>query len=143
MKVGEYEVEEGLYYTKTHEWAKVEGDNVRVGIADFAQRNLKDLVYVEFIDADENELDVGDNVEAGKQIAAIESVKATSEVYSPITGEIVELNKDLEDNPEMANEEPYGKGWLMVIKPADLDADLEKLMDDKAYAEYVKTAEPH
>ncbi|MHA1755024.1 MAG: glycine cleavage system protein GcvH [Candidatus Odinarchaeia archaeon] len=141
MKSGDYEIQEGYYYTKTHEWAKVENGVVRVGITDFAQKNLKDLVYVEFINAGEEALDVGSEVKAGEQIAAIESVKATSEVYCPVGGKIVELNKELEDSPELANEEPYSKGWLMVIEPSDLDDDLDKLMEDKEYAEYVKTAE--
>mgnify|MGYP005831081429 CR=1 FL=1 len=140
MKVGEYVIQEGLYYTKTHEWLKVEGDKARIGITDYAQRNLKDLVYVEFIAADETTLDVGSDVKAGGQIAAIESVKATSEVYSPLSGKILELNHKLEDNPEMANEEPYGKGYLMLIKPSDLDEDLKNLMNDKKYAEFVKQA---
>jgi glycine cleavage system H protein len=141
-KVGEYLVQEGLYYTGTHEWAKVEGDKVRIGIADFAQRNLKDLVYVEFIDQDENELDVGSEVEAKKQIGAVESVKATAEVFSPVSGKILEINRKLENSPEMANNEPYGEGWVLVIKPSNLEADLKNLMDDSKYMEFLKTAEP-
>ncbi|WEU41055.1 MAG: glycine cleavage system protein GcvH [Candidatus Odinarchaeum yellowstonii] len=138
LKVGEYIIQEGLYYTKTHEWLKVENNKAIVGITDYAQRNLKDLVYVEFINADEEPLDVGSIVKAGSQIAAIESVKATSEVYSPVSGKILEVNRKLESNPELANKEPYGAGYLMVIEPIDLKADIKKLMDDKKYAEFVK-----
>jgi len=141
MKVGEYEVKEGYYYTKTHEWAKVEDDVVRVGITDYAQKSLKDLVYIEFIDENEATVEVGDEVKAGDQIAAIESVKATSEVLSPVSGEVQELNTELEDSPELANQDPYEKGWLMVIKPSDLDEDLSALMDEKEYAEYLKKVE--
>lgn len=138
MKVGEYVIQEGLYYTKTHEWLKIQNNKAVVGITDYAQRNLKDLVYVEFINADEEALDVGSEVKAGSQIAAIESVKATSEVYSPVSGRIVEINRKLENNPELANKEPYGAGYLMVIEPSDLNSEVKKLMNDKNYVEFVK-----
>jgi len=138
LKVGEYVIQEGLYYTKTHEWLKIQNNKAVVGITDYAQRNLKDLVYVEFINADEEALDVGSEVKAGSQIAAIESVKATSEVYSPVSGRIVEINRKLENNPELANKEPYGAGYLMVIEPSDLNSEVKKLMNDKNYVEFVK-----
>ncbi|MEM2109070.1 MAG: glycine cleavage system protein GcvH [Candidatus Odinarchaeota archaeon] len=138
LKVGDYVIQEGLYYTKTHEWLKIENNKAVVGITDYAQRNLKDLVYVEFINADEEALDVGSEVKAGSQIAAIESVKATSEVYSPVSGRIVEINRKLENNPELANKEPYGAGYIMVIEPSDLNSEVKKLMNDKSYMEFVK-----
>ncbi len=138
MKVDDYEISEGFYYTKTHEWAKVEGKNVRVGLTDYAQKQLRDIVYVEYIDAEDNSVEAGSKVAPASQFASVESVKATSEVYAPVKGKVVEVNNTLEDSPELINSDTYGQGWLVVIQAEDLDKQLSKLMTPERYAEFLK-----
>lgn len=128
------EVPEGLYFNKEHEWAKVEGDIVICGITDFAQNSLHEITYVEITE-------VGSTLEAGEECGLVESMKASSDLYTPVAGEIVEVNGSLEDSPELVNQEPYGKGWMWKIKPSNLDADLAQLMDSKAYSDYIATLE--
>ena len=129
----EYKVEEGYYYTKEHEWVKKESDSlVIVGIADYAQGALHEIVYVELPEMD---AEVG-QMEA---VGAVESVKAVSDFYCPVSGKVVEVNESLLDAPEQINNEPYGAGWIAKLEPANLDADLGKLMDAAAYAEFLKT----
>ncbi|HEY8498509.1 MAG TPA: glycine cleavage system protein GcvH, partial [Limnochordales bacterium] len=103
---------ESLKYTKEHEWAAVDGRRVRVGITDYAQRELGDVVYVELPK-------VGTVVERAKRLAVVESVKAVSDVYAPVSGTVVEVNEALQDAPELVNKEPYGAGWLCVIEASD------------------------
>lgn len=129
----EYKVEEGLYYTKEHEWARKESDSlVIVGIADYAQAQLHEIVYVELPEMD---ADVG-QMEA---VGAVESVKAVSDFYCPVSGKVVEVNESLIDAPEQINNEPYGAGWIAKIEPVNLEADLGNLMDAAAYGEFLKT----
>jgi glycine cleavage system H protein len=129
----EYKVEEGFYYTKEHEWVKKESDSlVIVGIADYAQGALHEIVYVELPEMD---AEVG-QMEA---VGAVESVKAVSDFYCPVSGKVVEVNESLLDAPEQINNEPYGAGWIAKLEPANLDADLGKLMDAAAYTEFLKT----
>ena len=106
---------EELKYTKDHEWVKVEGDVVVIGITDFAQSELGDIVYV-----DVDTLD--DTVEADEVFGSVEAVKTVSDLFMPITGEVVEFNEELEDEPEAVNEDPYGKGWMIKVKAEDIDA---------------------
>ncbi|WP_324736654.1 glycine cleavage system protein GcvH [Thermococcus sp. SY098] len=132
IEVGEYKVKEGLYYTKEHEWAQVLDDGtVLVGISDYAQKELGDVAYVELPE-------VGKEVSQGDVLCEIESVKAVSEVYAPVSGEIVEVNGELEDSPEKINEDPYG-AWIAKIKPSNLEEDLKNLMTAEQYAEYLKS----
>ncbi|MFX1486278.1 MAG: glycine cleavage system protein GcvH [Promethearchaeota archaeon] len=138
MKVNDYEISEGFYYTKTHEWVKVEGSNVRVGLTDYAQKQLRDIVYVEYIDAEDNTVEAGSQVVPASQFASVESVKATSEVYAPVKGEVVEVNDALEDSPELINSDTYGQGWLVIIRAGDLDKQLSKLMTPEQYAGFLK-----
>jgi glycine cleavage system H protein len=129
----EYKVEEGLYYTKEHEWARKESDSlVIVGIADYAQAQLHEIVYVELPEMD---ADVG-QMEA---VGAVESVKAVSDFYCPVSGKVVEVNESLIDAPEQINNEPYGAGWIAKIEPVNLESDLGNLMDAAAYGEFLKT----
>ncbi|MDX1455036.1 MAG: glycine cleavage system protein GcvH [Gammaproteobacteria bacterium] len=115
-----------LLYTKSHEWIRKEDDgSVTIGITDHAQAALGDLVFVEAPEA-------GDSVDAGDAVAVVESVKAASDVYAPIAGEILAGNDDLADTPESVNTDPYGEGWIMKLKPADA-SDLDGLMDAAAY----------
>lgn len=115
---------EGLYYAKTHEWVKAEGELARVGISDFAQSELGDLVYAEAEPA-------GKQVAQGDVIGAVESVKMASDIYAPVSGEIVESNGDVSARPEAINEDAFGT-WFVVIRMSD-PAQLEGLMDAKAY----------
>ena len=117
-----------LKYAESDEWVRVEGDIATLGISDYAQEALNDLVYAEF-------KAVGDTLAIGDSFGEIESVKAASEVYSPIAGEIIEVNSELEGEPEMVNEDPYGKGWMVKIKISDASK-LDSLMDVEAYKEY-------
>ncbi|MFF9023769.1 glycine cleavage system protein GcvH [Streptomyces eurythermus] len=119
-------------YSKDHEWAQVEGDLVRVGLTDHAQRQLGDVVFVELPA-------VGDRYEAGEPFGSVESVKAVSEVYVPVTGAVVEVNAALTDSPELVNEDPYGDGWAIRLR-ADGPPSTDGLLDAEGYAKYV-TAE--
>ncbi|UCE09970.1 MAG: glycine cleavage system protein GcvH [Candidatus Thorarchaeota archaeon] len=121
---------EGLYYSKEHEWARVEGDVVVVGITDFAQHSLHEITFVEISEA-------GTVLNAGDECGLVESMKASSELYVPISGEIVEVNAALEDAPEIVNESPYEKGWMMKVKPSNLDEELKNLMDSKGYSDFI------
>lgn len=115
-----------LKYSEEHEWVKQEGDNrVRIGITDFAQDELGDIVFVELPEA-------GEELEANSPFGSVESVKTVSELYSPVTGKVVEVNKDLDDSPEKVNESPYGDGWMIVVEVSDT-SDLDKLMDADKY----------
>jgi len=129
----EYKVEEGLYYTKEHEWArKLDDGLVEVGVDDYAQSQLHEIVYVELPE-------VGAEVKQLEAIGALESVKAVSDFYCPVGGEVVEVNEALLDSPELINNDPYGEGWIARIKPSQLEEDLANLMDAEAYREYLKT----
>ena len=119
----------GLKYSKDHEWVRVEGDVGTVGISDYAQEQLGDVVYVELPE-------VGRAVAQNEEAAVVESVKAASEVYAPVSGEVVEVNQALEDDPSLVNGDPTGEGWFLKLRlsaPGELDG----LMDDTAYADYV------
>jgi glycine cleavage system H protein len=126
VKVESYEVPEGLYFSKDFEWVKIEGDLVRMGITDYAQKSLREIVYAELPT-------VGSDVKQGEPYGTLESVKAVSDLVSAISGTIQEVNDEVQSKPETLNEDPFGKGWLIVIKPSNLQADLTNLMDfDKA-----------
>ncbi|MUP92595.1 glycine cleavage system protein GcvH [Acinetobacter baumannii] len=114
-----------LKYARTHEWVKIEGDLVITGITDHAQDELGDLVYVETPE-------VGSQVTAGEQAGVFESVKTASDIHAPVSGTVVEVNTDLEDDPDFVNEDPYGKGWIYKIKPDNI-ADVEKLLTNAEY----------
>lgn len=115
-----------LRYSKSDEWVRVEGDEVVIGITDFAQDQLGDIVYLELPQ-------VGDTITPGASFGAIESVKASSELYAPIGGEIVAVNSDLEGNQEPINQDPYGAGWLIRVRPS---GDEEELLDAAAYTQF-------
>lgn len=125
------EIPTDLRYTESHEWASNEDDGtVKVGITDHAQSQLGDLVYVELPE-------VGDRVEAGEACAVVESVKAASDVYSPVTGEVTAVNEDLEGSPELVNQDAFGDGWLFALNIDDA-GELDKLMDAEAYADSIE-----
>jgi glycine cleavage system H protein len=122
-----------LKFSKEHEWVRVEGDIGTVGISDYAQQQLGDVVFVEVPE-------VGRTVEKGGEIAVVESVKAASDIYAPVGGEVVEANGALADSPGDVNADPMGKAWFFKLKIAN-KSDLDDLMDEAAYAEYVKGLE--
>ena len=121
-----------LRYTREHEWAKREGDRVRVGITDFAQEQLGDVVFVELPK-------VGAKVSAMKTFGVVESVKAVSDLFAPLTGEVVEINAELPKKPEVVNADPYGKGWMIVVKLAN-PKEWETLMSAADYEKLVAAA---
>lgn len=120
-----------LLYAKSHEWTRIEGEEAVVGITDFAQEQLGDLTFVELPE-------VGSRVEPGEEVGTIESVKAASEIYSPVSGEVIAVNTELEDAPELINEDAFGKGWMFRVR---LAAQPEGLMDAAAYEQHA--AEDH
>jgi glycine cleavage system H protein len=126
VKVENYEVPEGLYYSKDFEWIKIEGDKVRMGITDYAQKQLREIVYAELPEA-------GTEVKQNEPYGTLESVKAVSDLVAAVSGTIEEVNAEVRSKPEILNDDPYMKGWLVVLKPANLQAELANLMDfDKA-----------
>jgi glycine cleavage system H protein len=129
----EYKVADGLYYTKEHEWAKKLDDGlVAVGVDDYAQAQLHEIVYVELPEMD---AEVGQ----GEALGAVESVKAVSDMYSPVSGKVVEVNESLLDSPEKINDDPYGEGWIAKIMPGSLEEDLGKLMEAAEYRKFLST----
>lgn len=123
-------IPEDLQYTKSHEWVRIEGDIATIGITDHAQDELGDVVFVELPDE-------GDTFDAGESFGTVESVKAVSDLYTPVGGEVVEVNSALEDAPENINEDPYGEGWIVKLRTTD-DADLlspeeyEKVVEEES-----------
>jgi glycine cleavage system H protein len=126
---------EDLHYTKDHEWIRVEGETGKVGITDHAQSQLGDVVYVELPA-------VGASFEAGTPFGSVESVKAVSELYLPVAGEVIAVNSELVDSPQLVNDDPHGAGWMIAIKLSDA-ADLSSLMRAAEYEEYVKEEGGH
>jgi glycine cleavage system H protein len=120
-----------LKYTKDHEWVRVEGDNCRIGITDYAQNSLHEVVYADLPK-------IGRVLGKGESFGTVESVKAVSEVYSPVSGEVLETNQKLVDAPELVNQQPYGEGWLILMKPSKLGEELSSLMPAKEYGELLE-----
>src|SRR5262252_754304 len=120
---------EGLKYSKEHEWVLVEGTTATIGITEYAQEELGDIVYVELPE-------VGEKIVKDDPFGAVESVKAVSDVYAPVSGAVLEVNDVLPDNPETINDDPYGDGWMVRVEMTDMD-DLKDLMSAEEYAEYV------
>jgi len=120
-----------LKYTKDHEWVRVETDRCRVGITDYAQSSLHEVVYADLPK-------VGRTLGKGESFGTVESVKAVSEVYSPVSGEVVETNQKLVDAPELVNQQPYGEGWLILMKPSKLKEEADSLMSAKEYGELLE-----
>lgn len=123
------EIPGDLKYCKTHEWVRVEGDTITVGISDHAQALLGDLVYVELPE-------VGKELDSGEECCVVESVKAASDVYCPVSGTVEEINEDLSDNPELVNQYPYQDGWLFKLKVSD-SRDLDELISSDEYQDVI------
>lgn len=119
-----------LKYHKEHTWARIEGNKATIGITDFAQKELGDIVYIDLPEVDAS-------TEMGSDMSEIESTKATSAVIAPVSGKVIEINEDLSDTPEIINEDPYGKGWIAVIELADAD-ETDRLLDSSSYESYLE-----
>ena len=129
----EYEVPEGLLYTRDHEWIKVERNVITIGVTDYGQKKLREVVYVELPT-------VGQRVEEGEAIATLESVKASAEVYTPASGRVIEVNSKLVDSPELVNDDPYGDGWIARIELEE-ERGFEDLMEPDEYRKYLEDLE--
>jgi glycine cleavage system H protein len=129
-EINELDLPDDVLYSEDHEWARLEGEIVRVGISDYAQDRLGDITFIEVPE-------VGDNLDLGEEFGTLESTKAVSEMLMPVGGEILAVNTALEESPDLLNHEPYGAGWILEVKPSDPD-ELEALMDREAYAEMLK-----
>ena len=126
VKVENFEVPEGLYYSNDFSWVKVEGDKVRMGITDYAQKQLREIVYAELPEA-------GAELKQNEPYGTLESVKAVSDLVAAVSGTVEEVNGEVQSQPELLNEDPYEKGWLVTVNPSNLQAELANLMDfDKA-----------
>lgn len=121
------EIKEDLKYTKDHEWIKIDGDVATVGITDFAQGELGDIVYVEVDTLD-------DTLSKDEVFGTVEAVKTVSDLFLPMSGKIIEFNEALNDNPELVNDSPYGEGWIIKVEVSDVN-ELEQLLDSKSYSE--------
>lgn len=131
VKVSDCEVPENLYYHKEYLWAKLEDGKVKIGVIDFAQKQLHDIVFVELPS-------VGETITQNDPFGTLESVKAVSDLIAPISGKIEMVNEELESKPELINEDPYGEGWLLIVAPTNLDADLKAIMNFDAAVEWHK-----
>jgi len=131
VRVNDVEVPEGLYYTKEFEWIKVEGDKVRIGVTDYAQKQLREIVYAE-LPAE------GDTITQTEPYGTVESVKAVSDLVAPISGKIEQINTEVQGRPELLNEDPYNKGWLLMVTPNNMD-DLKSIMNHDQAVEWHKS----
>ena len=131
VKVNEYEVPEGLHYSEDYMWVRVENGKARIGITDYAQKQLREIVFVELPSA-------GDTLTKTEPFGTVESVKAVSDLVAPLGGTIEQINEEVSDKPELLNEDPYNKGWLLVMSPTNLDAELKQLMDFNKAVEWHK-----
>ncbi len=132
-KISELNLPEDIYYSEDHEWVKLEGKVARIGISDYAQDQMGDITFVEVPE-------VGDTFEEGEQFGSVESTKAVSEMLLPVSGEVVAVNKDLEDSPGLINEDPYGRGWIIEIRPDDAD-DIDSLLTKEDYLKLLEGTE--
>ena len=130
MNAGKTIVKDGLFYTDEHEWARIEGDIAVIGITDHAQKELRNVVFVELPE-------IGDKLTFRKDFGYVESTKAVNSILSPISGEVIEVNNKLEDNPELVNSDPYGEGWMVKARLTN-KGELKQLLDAKGYSELME-----
>jgi glycine cleavage system H protein len=129
------EIPAGLYFTKSHEWAKIEGDQATLGVSDFAQNELGDITYLELPEP-------GTTITQGEPLGVIESVKAASDIYSALSGEVLETNQDVVDSPELVNSSPYDKAWLVKVRMSD-PSEVNNLMDSEKYTTFAAEQSGH
>jgi glycine cleavage system H protein len=121
VKVNDYEVPDELYYSEDYIWLRVENGKVRIGIIDYAQKQLREIVYVELLSA-------GDTIRQNAYLGTVESAKSVTDLVAPVSGTIEQVNEELVEKPELINDDPYGKGWLVIVSPTNLDEELKQLM---------------
>jgi len=131
MEIQGYHIPDDLLYTKEHEWAREDRGTVRIGVTDYAAKTLNDVVYVTPPKANET-------VTQMKTMGTVESIKAVSEVFSPISGTVTRINTELDSHPELVNKSPYGDGWLVEVRPSNYASEKKALLDAKAYAAYIE-----
>jgi len=134
MRVLDYDVPDNFYYSKEHEWIKIEGETAVIGITDYAQESLHEIVYVETPK-------VGSQIEQFQTMGSVESIKSVSDLFSPVSGKVIEINASLAENPELLNEDPYVEGWIARVQLANFDKDLKKLLTAEKYANYIESLE--
>ncbi len=134
MSTSAYKVADGLYYTKEHEWAKVTGDTARVGITDYAAKTLNDIVYLTLPS-------VGKSVTQLSSFGTVESIKAVSELYAPLSGVVTSTNNELATHPELINKSPYEEGWIIELKPSRFEEENKSLLSPKQYEDLLKSLE--
>jgi glycine cleavage system H protein len=132
MDIQGYHIPDDLLYTKEHEWAKEESGVVRIGITDYAAKTLNDVVYVTSPKANAT-------VQQMKSMGTVESIKAVSEIYSPVSGTVTKVNADLDSHPELVNKSPYGEGWLVEVNPSNYASEKKSLLDARAYAAHIES----
>jgi glycine cleavage system H protein len=132
VKVDDYEIVEGLYYSKEFFWVRIENGKARMGITDYAQKQLREIVFAELPS-------VGGTITQNEPFGSVESVKAVSDLIAPLSGTIEQVNEEVTNKPELLNEDPFGKGWLLIVAPGNLDAELKTLMDFNASVEWHKS----
>lgn len=131
VKVDEHEVAEGLWYSKDYMWAKIEDGKAKIGITDYAQKQLREIVFAELPN-------VGDKIVKDEPFGTLESVKAVSDLVAPLSGTIEQVNEKVTSSPEILNEDPYGKGWLIIVSPTNLEEELKSLMNFESAVEWHK-----
>ncbi len=134
MRVLNYDIPDELYYSKEHEWVRIEGKTAIIGVTDYAQKSLHEVVYVETPK-------VNIQIEQFQSIGSVESVKSVSDIFTPVSGKIIETNAELAESPELVNEDPYGEGWIAKVQLANFDEDLKKLLTAEQYADCIKGLE--
>lgn len=134
MRVLDYDIPDDLHYSKEHEWVNREGKTAVIGITDYAQKSLHEVVYVETPK-------IANQIEQFQSIGSVESVKSVSDIFTPVSGKVIEINAELAESPELVNEDPYGKGWVAKVQLANFDDDLKKLLTAEQYANYIESLE--
>ena len=134
MRVLDYDIPDDLDYSREHEWVRIEGKTAVIGVTDYAQKSLHEVVYVETPKVDSQ-------IEQFQSIGSVESVKSVSDIFTPVSGKIIETNAELAESPELVNEDPYGEGWIVKVQLANSDENLKKLLTAEQYADYIKGLE--
>lgn len=131
IEIEGYKIIENLLYSKDHVWIKIENNKAKIGITDYIQKNLHDIVYIELPE-------INSNIHQGKKLALIESIKTISEIHSPLTGKILKINEELKSKPGLINESPYENGWLAIIEPINFEKEKNNLLNFEEYVEYIR-----
>jgi len=130
----DYDIPDDLYYSKEHEWVRIEGETAVIGITDYAQKSLHEIVYVDTPKVDSQ-------IEQFQSMGSVESVKSVSDIFAPVSGKITEINAELAESPELLNEDPYGRGWIAKVQLTSLEKDLKNLLTAEQYADYIRSLE--